>query len=273
MAAADDEEEYIEMDMSSAGTSRSSAFLCYSILSPLPPTSTHSNEFEFQMSAVPAEAGAAASPADEIFYQGKLLPLHLPPRLQMVEKLLQNSKEQPLEACKEDCCSECSAALVMSRPRPKSASWSKKFNLIKQLSLSTKLKASRHYLMSLFYSRPRADEPYASEKITENLYASGQSSIRKGKPTEEEVACHRNSFSGAINWSLVKKNSSLSSSSSSSSSSFSATSSNRFSQSLLLNRSSSVDSDAESSIQGAITHCKKSQQMISGRKSASDFES
>ncbi|CAI9091528.1 OLC1v1026584C1 [Oldenlandia corymbosa var. corymbosa] len=46
-------------------------------------------EFEFQMSSS-SEKDAAPSPADELFYKGKLLPLHLPPRLQMVEKLLQN---------------------------------------------------------------------------------------------------------------------------------------------------------------------------------------
>ncbi|GMP85343.1 hypothetical protein CsSME_00038539 [Camellia sinensis var. sinensis] len=49
-------------------------------------------EFEFQMSSAPNDQREpTTSPADELFYKGKLLPLHLPPRLQMVQKLLQNS--------------------------------------------------------------------------------------------------------------------------------------------------------------------------------------
>ncbi|XP_058774255.1 probable membrane-associated kinase regulator 4 [Vicia villosa] len=52
--------------------------------------SEKSREFEFQMSSVVQEKEPTTSPADELFYKGKLLPLHLPPRLQMVEKLLQN---------------------------------------------------------------------------------------------------------------------------------------------------------------------------------------
>uniref|UniRef100_A0A7N0TMF7 Membrane-associated kinase regulator 4 n=1 Tax=Kalanchoe fedtschenkoi TaxID=63787 RepID=A0A7N0TMF7_KALFE len=48
-------------------------------------------EFEFQMSSNSLSKDTSTSPADELFYQGKLLPLHLPPRLQMVEKMLQRS--------------------------------------------------------------------------------------------------------------------------------------------------------------------------------------
>nr|GMD65397.1 probable membrane-associated kinase regulator 4 [Ipomoea batatas] len=48
-------------------------------------------EFEFQMASISVEKGPSTSPADELFYRGKLLPLHLPPRLQMVQKLLQNT--------------------------------------------------------------------------------------------------------------------------------------------------------------------------------------
>lgn len=51
-----------------------------------------SREFEFDMSGINAQAWkeleSIVSPADELFYKGQLLPLHLPPRIQMVEKLL-----------------------------------------------------------------------------------------------------------------------------------------------------------------------------------------
>ncbi|KAJ6772863.1 MEMBRANE-ASSOCIATED KINASE REGULATOR 3-RELATED [Salix koriyanagi] len=74
----DDDDDYIDLEVSSY-----SNFLCHSISSsPFP------MEFEFQMSTVPPEKDTTTSPADELFYKGKLLPLHLPPRLQMVEKIL-----------------------------------------------------------------------------------------------------------------------------------------------------------------------------------------
>ncbi|XVF00081.1 hypothetical protein REPUB_Repub03eG0254900 [Reevesia pubescens] len=76
--------EYIDMEVSSY-----SNFFCNSRSSP-----PHPREFEFQMSSVSMESEpTTTSPADELFYKGNLLPLHLPPRLQlqMVKKLLQNS--------------------------------------------------------------------------------------------------------------------------------------------------------------------------------------
>eukprot|EP01018_Ginkgo_biloba_P020699 Gb_30284 [translate_table: standard] len=52
-----------------------------------------SREFEFGINAQALEEpDTIASPADELFYKGQLLPLHLPPRIQMVEKLLNSEK-------------------------------------------------------------------------------------------------------------------------------------------------------------------------------------
>ncbi|AQK94291.1 Probable membrane-associated kinase regulator 4-like [Zea mays] len=67
-----EDEDFIDMDLSSAAARTPVA-----------------HEFEF-MSAPLDRWGEtlAASPADELFYKGKLLPLHLPPRIQMVEELL-----------------------------------------------------------------------------------------------------------------------------------------------------------------------------------------
>ncbi|XP_030550166.1 probable membrane-associated kinase regulator 4 [Rhodamnia argentea] len=76
------EEEYIDMEVSSY-----SIFHGHSIIPS--PAQTH-REFEFQMSSTSLDRKeASTSPADELFYKGKLLPLHLPPRLEMVEKLLE----------------------------------------------------------------------------------------------------------------------------------------------------------------------------------------
>ncbi|KAL8094719.1 hypothetical protein AgCh_036292 [Apium graveolens] len=57
-----------------------------------------SREFEF----IPndQESEFVIFPADELFYEGKVLPLHLSPRLQMLQSLLQNSTPTPIaQAC------------------------------------------------------------------------------------------------------------------------------------------------------------------------------
>ncbi|KAF9680890.1 hypothetical protein SADUNF_Sadunf06G0168800 [Salix dunnii] len=74
------DDDFIDMEFSS-----SSNIICYSISSP-----SRNREFEFPMSSVSHGRETTASPADELFYKGKLLPLHLPPRLLMVQNLLQN---------------------------------------------------------------------------------------------------------------------------------------------------------------------------------------
>ncbi|KAK3011881.1 hypothetical protein RJ639_034684 [Escallonia herrerae] len=75
------DEDYIDMEVSSHKN------LLYHTRNSPP----HPREFEFQMFSSTSECDTIPSPADELFYKGKLLPLHLPPRLQLVEKLLQNS--------------------------------------------------------------------------------------------------------------------------------------------------------------------------------------
>ncbi|KAG1365725.1 putative membrane-associated kinase regulator 4 [Cocos nucifera] len=315
------EEEYIDMDISSA------TFLCYNKSSP-----PHSREFEFQMSA-PLERETITSPADELFYKGKLLPLHLPPRLQMVQKLLHNSNipthgkksesfdesvittitntntntatTTPFESCNvspatscyvsgelhaEDYYFECSTELVHSHPKK---SWSKKLKFMRQSSLGLKLKASKAFLKSLFTKSGCSDEKNAVPKVKEcsnghlksgrkNPFGQIQrermvvahnnaTSIDEEKMKEEEHCSHRRSFSGAIKWHFSTKSSSASSScSSSSSSSFSSMNSNGLFGPPMLKRSSSVNSDMENSIQGAIAYCKKSQLLVSARKSVSD---
>ncbi|KAL3626250.1 hypothetical protein CASFOL_029799 [Castilleja foliolosa] len=60
----------------------------------LPSSPTHSSsssDFEFTISLSPRKSSAALCPADELFYKGQLLPLHLSPRLSMVRTLLLSS--------------------------------------------------------------------------------------------------------------------------------------------------------------------------------------
>lgn len=58
------------------------------------PTSSSSSDFEFTVSLSPTSKRPSAAqlcPADELFYKGQLLPLHLSPRISMVRSLLLSS--------------------------------------------------------------------------------------------------------------------------------------------------------------------------------------
>lgn len=90
------DDDYIDMEVSSF----SNFFSLSENSHPQP------REFEFQMSSIVQEKDSTTSPADELFYKGKLLPLHLPPRLQMVEKLLQNSHSHSLFELENDISEE-----------------------------------------------------------------------------------------------------------------------------------------------------------------------
>ncbi|OIT40751.1 PREDICTED: probable membrane-associated kinase regulator 4 [Nicotiana attenuata] len=75
------EEDYIDMELSSHSN----------ILSHFKNSPSQAREFEFQMLPNSIDKDTTTSPADELFHNGKLLPLHLPfGTQQMVEKLLQN---------------------------------------------------------------------------------------------------------------------------------------------------------------------------------------
>lgn len=334
------DDDYIDIEVSSY-----SNFFSHSKSSP-----PHSGEFEFQMNSSCLEKEPTTSPADELFYKGKLLPLHLPPRLQMVEKLLENSTcaydnskdifedfygtplmtnaattptttSTPFESCNISPAESCQVSQELNPneylfeyssevsgfigDNPKK-SWTKKLKLIKQSSLGSKLKASRAYLKSLFGKSGCSDESCTAatkvadegtaSKVKETLNVNNYANMAKKNPfgqihkgnsqssasltrsfdkeriTESSSSCHRRSFSMVIKRHSTNKSSSSSSSSGSSSSS-SSNDSNGFNELQLLKRcSSSVYSETESSIQGAIAHCKQSQaqQLVHSRKTLGD---
>ncbi|CAO2171981.1 unnamed protein product [Urochloa humidicola] len=316
------EEDYIDMDLSSPAAANvattTARLFCYNAVMAASPQ--HSREFEFHMPAPLDQWEPVASPADELFYKGKLLPLHLPPRIQMVEKLLESAAEKgllsastapatPYQSCNvsaanscyasgelnaeyyfHECISAGSGAAAACEKKP----WSKKLKFIRHLNLGLKLKASKAYLKTIFATKggnpddkngvPRADElsnvqfktwkknPFGH--IRSNRYIASPISNRTTLGSElKEAAGHRRSFSSVIiRYSSSNKPSSVSSStcSSSNSSSFSIPSSADSGVEPVLRRSSSASSEMDNPIQGAIAYCKKSQQLASVRKSASD---
>ncbi|RWW63720.1 hypothetical protein BHE74_00029094 [Ensete ventricosum] len=255
------EEDYIDMDFSSV------SFFCAS-----PP---HPTEFEFQMSGNPQQSEPVASPADELFFRGKLLPLHHPPRLHMVEELKSTAvirtrggaTSTPYQSCNASPATSCylsgeleadDCSQELFQPHPK-RSWTRKLKFIKEATLGLKLKASKAYFKD-------DDCSHACQKEAE-------SSKEEEKTKVEVIAGHRRSFSGANNWqSSAKSSVSSSSCTSSKSSSFSSVNSKESYGQPTLKRSSSVNSDIESSIQGAIAYCKKShQKKDSARRSTSEI--
>ncbi|XP_059628203.1 probable membrane-associated kinase regulator 4 [Cornus florida] len=327
------DEDYIDMEISSY-----SQFYCQSMSSP-----PHPREFEFQMFSSSSERETTTSPADELFYKGKLLPLHLPPRLQMVEKLLQAStsydhkkddfeeffstpltttttntptNNTPFESCNISPSESCQVSRELNPyeylfeysteasgfigDNPKK-SWTRKLKLIKKSSLGSKLKASGAYFKSFFSKSGCSDESCTSAArnldeesvLNTKEFLNKDMNMTKKAPfgqiqkdtyqmpitvtrsfNKEQIAAdgrgrHRRSFSGAIKRLSTVKSSSSSSSSGSSSSS-SSSNSNEFHELQFFKRSGSVKSDIENSIQGAIAHCKRSQQQPHLRKTASE---
>ncbi|KAK7270103.1 hypothetical protein RIF29_23008 [Crotalaria pallida] len=331
------DDDYIDMEVSSY-----SNFFCHSINS-----HTQPREFEFQMSSIVQEKEPTTSPADELFYKGKLLPLHLPPRLQMVEKILQNSNTTPFDMEKDVFEEFYSTPLATTtNPTPISCtpfescnispnescqvsrelnpeeyysldyqtdhhasefvaenhkkSWTKK---LKKSSLGSKLKASRAYLKSWFGKSGCSYETYATStkvadegsvskareilnkhvqvakktpygQIHRDRYQSSNS-LYKEKSNEngsnQSINHHRRSFSVGIKLLSGNKSSTPTSTSSSGSCSFSLSNkSNECQARQFLKRCSSANSEIENSIQGAIAYCKKSQQMFSSKKAASE---
>ncbi|WVZ68268.1 hypothetical protein U9M48_017227 [Paspalum notatum var. saurae] len=319
------EEDYIDMDLSStpaadAATTTASLF-CYNAAMAASPQ--HSREFEFHMAAPLDPWEPVASPADELFYKGKLLPLHLPPRIQMVEKLLESAAEKgllsastapatPYQSCNvsaanscyasgelnadyyfHECISSGSAASEEAAACEKKP-WSKKLKFIRHLNLGLKLKASKAYLKTIFATKggnpddkncaPRANEmsnaqfktwrknPFGHIRSNRYIASPVSSSATLGGKFKEDECGHRRSFSSVIiRYSSSNKTSSVSSSSCSSSNSSSSIPSTYDSGVVpVLRRSSSASSEMDNPILGAIAYCKKSQQLASVRKSASD---
>uniref|UniRef100_A0A0E0PGT8 Uncharacterized protein n=1 Tax=Oryza rufipogon TaxID=4529 RepID=A0A0E0PGT8_ORYRU len=249
------QEDYIDMDLTPTTT-------------PLPPSSPRLcggggfREFEFHSSGA-VVSKAFASPADELFYKGNLLPLHLPPRLQLVQKLLQEQQVQVQGTKKEvedddmvDMSKVCAA---------KKYSWSKRLKLMKRWT-------SREYIKSLFL---------ATAKPTGIAVVGGGNG--GGVMDQEELCGHRKSFSGIIRRvrlvatkaasASAPGTSPLCSTSSSSSSTPSCGNASRFFPAApALKRSSSAGSSEEGAIQGAIAHCKRSQHqhLQQQRRSVSD---
>ncbi|WCJ28231.1 hypothetical protein M5689_009937 [Euphorbia peplus] len=239
------DEDYIDIDLFSSPN-----LLRYSI-TPQSPT----RDFEFQMYPFPLHK---TSPADELFFSGKLLPLHLPPPSQ---KLLNYSlPESPTEA---------------SVRKPDSCFFHPLKYKLKQSSLRQKLKASTAYLKSLFNKSGeefsctkspanRTVQPVTSDRFDNLRYMN----ISKKSPFGEADHIGRFKLSNGLKRIKTGKemsqgrhsvisSSSSSGSSPSSNSTFSVSSSKEL-QLVKRSMNTNSNSEIEKSIEGAIAYCNKS---------------
>lgn len=288
----DEDEGYIDMDLSSSSSNLFGHSINIS-------SSPQDIDFEFFFNDQESDE-ATVFPADEHFYKGKLLPLHLPPRLQMLRNLLQQSTAStsslaqscdvsPSESFRSTCDKQLndhffdglSADKFIVGDIPKKSWHKKKLRLIKKLLAGQNIMACRAHLKSLFlksscsdkYTAKEAadkgdagniskgDTEHSSTKAKTSKKISGRWPIRQDDPFN---ISHRRSFQGEIKQHSVVKRSyspSLSSSCSSCSSSSSFSfDTNGVCGQDLQRRRSSSGSDTEGSIDAAIAHCKKSQQ-------------
>ncbi|CAH2058735.1 unnamed protein product [Thlaspi arvense] len=273
----DVEEDYIDMEVTSFANL---------VRKTLINNNNNPREFEFQMSHLcPLEIDTTTSPADELFYKGKLLPLHLPPRLQMVQKLLEDytfddefystplatgtvttpvTSNTPFESCTASPAESCQVSRELNpadyfleysdslEDDEKKKSWGKKLRLIKHLSFGTKIKASRAYLRSFFGKSSCSDESRVADEGSILRYSRvqapfGEIKTERPKKQSNSSICrsHRRSFSVSMRRQPAK----ISNNKSSTGLGF---------RPLQFLKSSS--SEIENSIQGAILHCKQSQQ-------------
>ncbi|XP_055809117.1 probable membrane-associated kinase regulator 3 [Solanum dulcamara] len=239
------DEEYIDIEVNSC-----------SYFSSCPNSSSPQNrEFEFQMASITNyNKESTTSPADELFYRGRLLPLH--------QKILQTELFEDLE---DSFCinflitpigspsQTCNVSFELNpndhKISPKKL-WTK---FIKHSLINQKFKSSREFLKSLF------------SKSYGNCCSSKDMKVSKKKTPLKNTTRNNIELSlSSIKWQPKSRNGSSRSFSSTNSSStgdsfsssnWSFNSNNEFN---FLKRSSS---DIEGSIEAAVAHCKKSQEL------------
>ncbi|MCD9640491.1 hypothetical protein HAX54_025830 [Datura stramonium] len=248
-----DDEDYIDIEVSSC-----------SYFSSCP----RNREFEFQMASITNNK----SPADELFYRGKLLPLHQTESFQeedLEDSFSINLMITPIGSCRvsfelnpNDHFIELTpSSSIVNQNSPKKL-WSK---LIKHSLLSQKFKASRAFLKSLFSK--------SSCCSSKDMKVFKKTTPLRNSTNKNIGSLSSRSFSAAEikSWHSPIKyfSSSSTNSSSTTDGSFSSSECNSFNSNngfyelnFLKRSTSTFTSEIEGSIEAAIAYCKKSQDLI-----------
>ncbi|KAH7667000.1 hypothetical protein IHE45_12G030800 [Dioscorea alata] len=243
-----------------------------------PPNFSSSSDFEFTVSLSPTSTYSTLCPADELFYKGQLLPLHLSPRISMVRTLLLSSSSSSSSsdsttttttASRDSTSSSSSDLLLPDSSRPSSATADEDPHTLPPPPPPKRLLTVSHYFSSLA-SRflPRSSSKRSTPKEVFKKYVkkvkplfSKKSDDLAAKKTFSFSFSHSQSFSGNLRCPRRRTCAGSCPSSMRSSPSHSGLLYAGGTFPVPTNSSSSSSSSMEelqSAIQGAIAHCKSS---------------
>ncbi|KAK7308083.1 hypothetical protein VNO77_41678 [Canavalia gladiata] len=163
-------------------------------------SSSSSSDFEFTISISPRKSSTALCPADELFYKGQLLPLHLSPRISMVRTLLLSSSSTSSSttstAARDSTGSSSSFASDLAlfpdcdSSRPSSVTEEEEFKRLHNPSSSKvdqshiKNKTHKYFSFSRFSSVFRKDNTTSKPRDPDNV---SSSSVKRMSATAKEV--------------------------------------------------------------------------------------
>ncbi|XP_042047732.1 probable membrane-associated kinase regulator 1 [Salvia splendens] len=149
-------------------------------------SSSSSSEFEFRISLSPHKS---SRPADELFYKGQILPLHLSPRLSMLQSLLLSSSPSSSSSTSRDSTSSSDLLLDYDSSRP-SSSTDDDFIKRPSSSSTTDRKSPKYFSLAKFSSVFRKDTKTASSVKRVSTTARGvlRKYFNKVKPLYEKLS-------------------------------------------------------------------------------------
>lgn len=165
-------------------------------------SSSSSSDFEFTISVSPRKAFTSLCPADELFYKGQLLPLHLSPRLSMVRTLLASSSSSSSSdttttasrdstGSSNDSHSSFNSDLVLladcDSSRPSSVAEDDDFKRLHNFSLQSQIHFGQHIKKSKYFSLSRFSSVFRKEPKNRDPDNVSASSVKRMSTTAKEV--------------------------------------------------------------------------------------
>ncbi|KAG2727492.1 hypothetical protein I3843_01G155000 [Carya illinoinensis] len=164
-------------------------------------SSSSSSDFEFTISASPRKAFTSLCPADELFYKGQLLPLHLSPRLSMVRTLLASSSTSSSDTTttasrdstgsSNDSHSSFNSDLVLladcDSSRPSSVTEDDDFKRLHNQKLQSQIHLGHQIKKSKYFSLSRFSSVFRKEPKNRDPDNVSASSVKRMSTTAKEV--------------------------------------------------------------------------------------
>ncbi|KAF5452493.1 hypothetical protein F2P56_027485 [Juglans regia] len=166
-------------------------------------SSSSSSDFEFTISVSPRKSSTNLCPADELFYKGQLLPLHLSPRLSMVRTLLlassstSSSSDTTTTASRDstgssnDSHSSFNSDLVLvvdcDSSRPSSVTEDEEFNRLHNPTLQSQIHLNHQIKKSKYFSLSRFSSVFRKETKNRDQDNVSTSSVKRMSATAKEV--------------------------------------------------------------------------------------